>query len=96
LPGYRSDPIQPFGRAYERFRILWVEIPGKAIDPKAGSSLRGFCFGNCRGGCIEASLKQLVDGAGVDWDRTNFEVVLSSQVVNGMQGKPKVEAIAFW
>ncbi len=44
----------------------------------------------------EASLKQLVDGAGVDWGRTNFEVVLSSQVVNGMQGKPKVEAKAFW
>ena len=44
----------------------------------------------------EASLKQLVDGAPVDWDRTNFEVVLSSQVVNGMQGKPRVEAKAFW
>jgi hypothetical protein len=44
----------------------------------------------------EASLKQLVDGAAVDWDRTNFEVVLSSQVVNGMQGKPRVEAKAFW
>ena len=44
----------------------------------------------------EASLKQLVDGAGVDWARTNFEVVLSSQVVKGMQGKPKVEAEAFW
>ncbi|NYF80787.1 hypothetical protein [Granulicella arctica] len=44
----------------------------------------------------EASLKQLIDGAGVDWGRTNFEVVLSSQVVNGMQGKPKVEAKIFW
>lgn len=44
----------------------------------------------------EASLRQLIDGAGVDWGRTNFEVVLSSQVVNGMQGKPKVEAKAFW
>jgi hypothetical protein len=44
----------------------------------------------------EASLKQLVDGAGVDWGRTNFEVVLSSQVVNGMQGKPRVDAKAFW
>jgi len=44
----------------------------------------------------EASLKQLVDGAGVDWGRTNFEVVLSSQVANGMQGKPRVEAKAFW
>jgi hypothetical protein len=40
----------------------------------------------------EESLKQLGDGAG----RTNFEVVLSSQVVNGMQGKPKLEAEAFW
>jgi hypothetical protein len=44
----------------------------------------------------EASLKELVDSAGVDWGRTNFEVVLSSQVVNGMQGKPRVEAKAFW
>jgi hypothetical protein len=44
----------------------------------------------------EATLKQLMDGAGVDWGRTNFEVVLSSQVVNGLQGKPKVEAKAFW
>ena len=44
----------------------------------------------------EASLEQLADGAGVDWGRRNFEVVLSSQVVNGMQGKPKVEAKAFW
>jgi hypothetical protein len=38
----------------------------------------------------------LVDVAGVDWSRTNFEVVLSSQVVNGLQGKPKVEAKTFW
>jgi hypothetical protein len=44
----------------------------------------------------EASLKQLVDDTGVDWGQRNFEVVLSSQVVNGMQGKPKVEAKAFW
>jgi hypothetical protein len=44
----------------------------------------------------EASLKQMADGAGVDWGQRNFEVVLSSQVVNGMQGRPKVEAIAFW
>ncbi|MGA8669356.1 MAG: hypothetical protein WB679_05745 [Terracidiphilus sp.] len=44
----------------------------------------------------EASLKQLRDGAGVDGSKANFEVVLSSQVVNGMQGKPKVEARAFW
>ncbi len=44
----------------------------------------------------EASLKQLTDGTDVDWSRANFEVVLSSQVVNGMQGKPKVEAKAFW
>jgi hypothetical protein len=44
----------------------------------------------------EADLKQLANSAGVDWARTNFEVVLSSQVVKGMQGKPKVEAEAFW
>jgi hypothetical protein len=44
----------------------------------------------------EANLKQLANSAGVDWARTNFEVVLSSQVVKGMQGKPKVEAEAFW
>jgi hypothetical protein len=44
----------------------------------------------------EASLKQLADSAGADWRRANFEVVLSSQVVNGMQGKPRVEAKAFW
>jgi hypothetical protein len=40
----------------------------------------------------EENLKQLGDDAG----RTNFEVVLSSQVVNGMQGRPKLEAKAFW
>ena len=44
----------------------------------------------------EANLKQLADGAGGDWGQRNFEVVLSSQVVNGMQGKPRVEAKAFW
>jgi hypothetical protein len=44
----------------------------------------------------EADLKQLADGSGTDWAKKNFEVVLSSQVVNGMQGKPKVEAITFW
>lgn len=44
----------------------------------------------------EADLKQLADGSGVDWSRSNFEIVISSQVVNGMQGKPKVEAIEFW
>ncbi len=44
----------------------------------------------------EAALKQLADGAGADWAKKNFEVVLSSQVVNGMQGKPTVEAKTFW
>jgi hypothetical protein len=44
----------------------------------------------------ETSLKQLADSAGADWRRANFEVVLSSQVVNGMQGKLRVEAKAFW
>ena len=44
----------------------------------------------------ETSLKQLVAGTDVDWGRTNFEVVLSSQVVNGMQGKPRVEAKELW
>jgi hypothetical protein len=44
----------------------------------------------------EASLQQFANGGDVDWGKKNFEVVLSSQVVNGMQGKPKVEAIAFW
>jgi hypothetical protein len=44
----------------------------------------------------EADLKQLADSAGVDLSRKNFEVVLSSQVVNGIQGKPKVEAQTFW
>ena len=43
-----------------------------------------------------ADLKQLADDAGADWGKKNFEVVLGSQVVNGMQGKPKVEAKTFW
>jgi hypothetical protein len=38
----------------------------------------------------------LADSAGADWSKKNFEVVLSSQVVNGIQGKPKVEAKTFW
>jgi hypothetical protein len=44
----------------------------------------------------EASLKQLADGAPANWAQKNFEAVLSSQVVNGMQGKPKVVAKIFW
>lgn len=44
----------------------------------------------------ETALKQLAAGSGADWSRSNFEIVISSQVVNGMQGKPKVEAIEFW
>ena len=44
----------------------------------------------------EADLKQLADSAGGDLSRKNFEVVLSSQVVNGIQGKPQVEAKTFW
>jgi hypothetical protein len=44
----------------------------------------------------EASLKQLADSAGTDWGKKNFEVVLSTQVVKEMQGKPKVEAKTFW
>ena len=44
----------------------------------------------------EASLKQLADSAGADWGKRNFEVVLSAEVVKGVQGKPKVEAKAFW
>jgi len=38
----------------------------------------------------------LSNGAGADWAKKNFEVVLSSQVVNGMQGKATLEAKAFW
>ena len=44
----------------------------------------------------EEALKQFADSAGADWSKKNFEVVLSSQVVNGIQGKPTVEAKAFW
>ena len=44
----------------------------------------------------EEDLKQLADTARADWSKKNFEVVLSSQVVNGIQGKPKVEAKTFW
>jgi hypothetical protein len=44
----------------------------------------------------DAELKQLAEIAGVDLSRKNFEVVLSSEVVNGIQGKPKVEAKTFW
>ena len=44
----------------------------------------------------EEGLKQLANGAGADWAKRNFEVVLSSQVVNGMQGKATLEAKAFW
>jgi hypothetical protein len=44
----------------------------------------------------EADLKQLADSAGDDWAKKNFKVVLSSQVVNGMQGEPTAEAKAFW
>jgi hypothetical protein len=44
----------------------------------------------------EADLRQLADSAGADWAKKNFEVVLSSQVVNGMQGKPTVETKTFW
>ncbi len=44
----------------------------------------------------EASLNQLAEGAGANWGQRNFEVVLSSEVVNGMQGKPIVEAKTFW
>jgi hypothetical protein len=44
----------------------------------------------------EENLKQLADSTGTDWSKKNFEVVLSSQVVNGIQGKPKVEAKTFW
>jgi hypothetical protein len=44
----------------------------------------------------EEDLKQLADSAGADWGKRNFEVVLSSQVVNGIQGTRKVEAKTFW
>jgi hypothetical protein len=44
----------------------------------------------------EAGLEQLSRTSGVDWSKNNFEVILSAEVVNGMRGKPKVEAIAFW
>jgi hypothetical protein len=44
----------------------------------------------------ETSLKQVAEDAGANWEKKNFELVLSSQVAGGMQGKPKVEAIALW
>jgi hypothetical protein len=44
----------------------------------------------------EVSLKQVAKDAGAGWEKKNFEFVLSSQVAGGMQGKPKVEAIALW
>ena len=44
----------------------------------------------------ETDLRQLAESASADWGKKNFEVVISSQVVNGMQGRPKVEAVSFW
>jgi hypothetical protein len=44
----------------------------------------------------EAGLEQLASAAGAEWSRKNFEVILSVQVVNGMRGKPKVEAVEVW
>jgi hypothetical protein len=44
----------------------------------------------------ETSLKHVAEDAGANWEKKNFEFVLSSQVAGGMQGKPKVEAIALW
>lgn len=44
----------------------------------------------------EQALKQLANSAGADWSKKNFEVVLSSQVVNGIQGQPNVETKTFW
>lgn len=44
----------------------------------------------------ESSLIQLADGAPADWEQKNFEAVLSSEVVNGIPGEPKLEAKVFW
>jgi hypothetical protein len=42
------------------------------------------------------SLEQLAIDAPPDWGHKNFEAVVSSEVNNGMQGKPHVEAKVFW
>jgi hypothetical protein len=44
----------------------------------------------------ENSLEQLGVNAPRDWEHKNFEAVISSQVVDGMQGKPSVVAKVFW
>ena len=59
---------------------------GRAVSLAAEFSLRD----------LIVDLKQLADSAGADWGKRNFEVVLSAEVVKGVQGKPKVEAKAFW
>ena len=42
------------------------------------------------------SVEQLAINAPAGWESKNFEAVLSSQVVDGMQGKPTVVAKVFW
>lgn len=44
----------------------------------------------------EKSLEQLAVDAPPGWEHKNFEAVISSQVIDGMQGKPTVVAKAFW
>jgi hypothetical protein len=87
----RSDVVKDYAIA-ARFTD---EITGQVVLVAAGIAGSGT---RAAGEFLtdEMTLKQLTDSAGVDWGQRNFEVVLSSQVVNGMQGKPRVEAIAFW
>ena len=105
-----ADTQHPESRAWQvkaqapRSRVVKdYAIAGRFIDESTGQVVlvaAGIAGSGTRAAgeflTDEASLKQLADSAGVDWGRTNFEVVLSSQVVNGMQGNPKVEAEAFW
>jgi hypothetical protein len=105
-----ADTQHPESRAWQvkaqapRSRVVKdYAIAGRFIDESTGQVVlvaAGIAGSGTRAAgeflTDEASLKQLADSAGVDWGRTNFEVVLSSQVVNGMQGNPKVEAKAFW
>jgi hypothetical protein len=90
-----GDPRSKVGKDYGIVARFTDDATGQVVMISAGLAGSGT---KAAGEFLtdEKSLEQLAINAPPGWEHKNFEAVVSSQVIDGMQGKPKVVAKVFW
>jgi hypothetical protein len=90
-----TDPRSKVGKDYALVARFTDNATGQVVMIAAGLAGSGT---KAAGEFLtdENGLEQLAVDAPPGWKNKNFEAVVSSQVVDGMQGKPTVVAKVFW